>query len=132
MQRANRKSDSSRGAIPAAPLLALLKLLGDLACSGEMLTKRREQFLARFAVLIGADRGHWAWGRGHPARGATVPVALYTFGMDEQQKADHIGMALSPELDRFFRQPIIATLTDQATHRRGDLYNDRQWKDLPF
>jgi DNA-binding CsgD family transcriptional regulator len=107
---------------------ALLEAATEIA-KEPLLSQRRELLLRALGELIGADAGHWAWGRGVPNTSTVTPVAIIDFGYTDEQRALLFRLGLDSEMDEIFRPRIVARFNadSQATVICEDVFSAEEY-----
>jgi DNA-binding CsgD family transcriptional regulator len=93
------------------------------------LAERRRVVLSAIGEIVGADAGHWTWGRGNPVTSTIAPVAIIDFGYSDQQRAEMVSHYLSAETMATFQLHVEPRLDHrrQLTVTRRDVYPDEAW-----
>lgn len=115
-------------------LTSVVHVLGKLSTRPVPVTERREALLRLLGELLHADARYWAWGRGHPARGKVVPLALIQQGFTPEQIGRFVELAMDPRSDHYTRLPFLQKLAekDQVVIDPRLAFSDDEWESSAF
>lgn len=117
--------------LTAADVVSLIGAATAQECRGRDLADRRRGLVASLAQLLGADAGHWAWGRGTPTAGDVAPLAILDYGYSPAQLTLMIEQALRPEAISMFQSRVMPLMNGcrHAGVTRRDIIPDSEWRD---
>lgn len=93
------------------------------------LLDRRQATVELLASLVDAEACIWAWGHGDGLAQGVIPVAWIATGFAPEQMSGLAEMGLDPEMEGFYRQPILDRMAgkSQCTVSRQQIADGSHW-----